>query len=142
MTSSAPLATILKQYGYSVTKQRQAVFAALHDQEPLSMRQVVGQCPAIDRASVYRTIGLFEKLGIVQRLQSGWKYKLELSGAFHIHHHHATCLSCGTTIKLPEHTALEKQLREIAETHRFHLQSHQLELQGYCSNCASKPFPL
>lgn len=131
------LATTLKLASQSVTTARSCVFAALQNQGPQTMQQLVSRCPSIDRASVYRTIALFEQLGIVQRLQTGWKYKLELSGAFHEHHHHASCLVCGVTIDLPENTALEHELHKLAATYNFHVERHQLELQGICQNCAA-----
>jgi Fe2+ or Zn2+ uptake regulation protein len=82
------LEQILKKRSYSVSSPRQVVFEALQNMEPQSMRELLAACqPKIDRATLYRTINLFEKLGIVQRLQIGWKYKLELSNAFQEHHH-------------------------------------------------------
>lgn len=128
--------TLLKNHGYSVTKVRLLVFAALQDQEPQTMQQIVHVCkPKIDRASVYRTITLFEQLGIVQRLQIGWKYKLELSDSFHHHHHHLTCRRCGAVIPLHEDSALEERLAELSRQYAFTMQGHQLEIQGICQNC-------
>ncbi len=125
----------LQSAGYSLTTARRNVFEALQNQEPQTMHQLVLRCQTVDRASVYRTVSLFEKLGILQRLQAGWKYTLELSDAFHEHHHHATCLRCGASIALPEDDELEQLLRTIAETHGFQVERHQLELQGVCAAC-------
>jgi Fur family transcriptional regulator, ferric uptake regulator len=128
--------TTLKTAGYSLTKSRQLVFTALQDKEPQTMHEIVAACAGqADRASVYRTIALFERLGIVQRLQIGWKYKLELSDAFHHHHHHLTCRRCGKTMPLPEDTQLEKRLEDLAGTQNFVMQGHQLEIQGLCQSC-------
>lgn len=99
------------------------------------MHQLVERCKSVDRASVYRCVALFERLGIIQRLQTGWKYKLELSSDFHEHHHHATCLGCGASIVLPEDAALEQRFHDMAQAHGFSVQRHQLELQGYCRSC-------
>ncbi len=99
------------------------------------MHALVERCEDIDRASVYRAISLFEKLGIVERLQTGWKYKLELTDSFHDHHHHATCLQCGASIVLPEDAALEQQIVQIASIDGFRVMRHQLEIQGYCATC-------
>ena len=126
----------LKRAGYSVTATRREVFAALQGKEPQTMRELLATCQGkADRASVYRTIGLFEQLGIVKRLQIGWKYKLELSDAFHHHHHHLTCTSCGRTTPFEENTELEQQLAQLAANHRFAMHDHQLEIQGICSDC-------
>lgn len=129
----------LKTAGYSVTRSRKVVFAALQDKEPQTMREILQACEArVDRASVYRAISLFEELGIVKRLQIGWKYKLELSDAFHHHHHHLTCLRCGTVMPLAEDTTIEQRLKAIAAAHSFSLEEHQLEIQGICQRCQTK----
>ncbi len=100
------------------------------------MQQLVSRCRiTIDRASVYRTVRLFEQLGIVQRLQIGWKYKLELSNAFQDHHHHLTCLHCSAVTPLPEDLVLEAQLTRLAQQHNFDARDHQLEIRGLCLNC-------
>lgn len=131
------LKTTLKTNRQSLTTVRLAVFSALQGKEPQTMRELVEACGGqVDRASVYRTVALFERLGIVQRLQIGWKYKLELSDAFHQHHHHLTCSRCGITIPLPEDTSLERRLHQLAQTQGFTMQGHQLEIQGLCKNCS------
>jgi Fur family transcriptional regulator, ferric uptake regulator len=136
------LGTMLGTWAYSLTKTRRAVFAALQDKEPQTMQEVVAACRGqADRASVYRTIKLFEKLGIVQRLQIGWKYKLELSDRFHNHHHHLTCLKCGRLLPLPADEILEQRLRLLADRQNFRMQGHQLEIQGLCAACSDKANP-
>ena len=128
--------TVLKTWAYSLTKTRQAVFKALQDKEPQTMHEIIMACNGqTDRASVYRTILLFEKLGIVQRLQIGWKYKLELSDRFHRHHHHMTCQNCSQTYALPADQKLEARLRQLAYKQNFRMTGHQLEIHGVCDNC-------
>ena len=130
------IATALKKQGYSLTKTRQAVFKALADSDALSMNQLVRKLQhKMDRSSIYRTIELFEKLGIVNRLQIGWKYKLELSEAFAGHHHHATCLNCEKIIAFEESQELESDIHKLAEGLGFKLTSHTLELRGLCNDC-------
>lgn len=132
----AALQRALQQEHLSVTSPRRVVFQALQDTEPQTMPQLIACCRGvINRASVYRTITLFERLGIVQRLQIGWKYKLELSNAFQHHHHHLTCLQCGSVTPLPEDALLEKQLDRLARRHDFAAQDHQLEIRGHCASC-------
>lgn len=99
------------------------------------MSELVADCASVDRASVYRTAELFEKLGIVMRIPNGWKYRLELGEAFLEHHHHATCRKCGASIAMPENPALEASLRELAARRDFALESHQIELVGLCAAC-------
>jgi len=130
---------VLKQNGQKLTTARKIVFEALQDKEPQTMQEVYSYCEGFaDRSSVYRTIALFEQIGIVKRLQIGWKYKLELSDDFHHHHHHLTCLNCGKTIPLHEDDELEKRLKFLSEKQGFLITEHQLEIQGYCSDCQPK----
>jgi len=137
MDSSNPLQAALHQHGQSLTKPRRAVYAALQGEEPLTVPELIARCSGVDRASVYRTISLFERLGIIQRLQTGWKYKLELSDQFHDHHHHATCLGCGKAEVLAEDASLEAHLSQLARASGFSVARHQLELQGWCADCQS-----
>jgi Fur family ferric uptake transcriptional regulator len=125
---------LLKEQGYNVTNARLAVFKALVGHEPMSMRTLVERSGAIDRASVYRAIDLFEKLGIVQRLNTGWKYRLELTDKFTDHHHHLTCTQCGKTTALNE-DELEAFIENIAHEYGFSPTSHQIEIQGICNEC-------
>ena len=90
-----------------------------------------------DRASLYRTIKLFETLGIVNRVPDGWKYKLELSDLFSVHHHHLSCLKCGLIIDIDDDQALEAQISQLAGRYQFAPSRHQLEIQGYCQKCLS-----
>ncbi|MBL8121983.1 transcriptional repressor [Candidatus Saccharibacteria bacterium] len=135
MNSQNIFENALKQNHISLTKPRQAVFDALQHHKSLSMAELVSACSDVDRASVYRTTDTFEKLGIIMRIPTGWKYRLELGEAFHEHHHHATCSSCGASIALPEDPALERRLQDLAHRRNFTLTSHQIELTGLCETC-------
>jgi Fe2+ or Zn2+ uptake regulation protein len=128
---------LLKANGQSVTKARLQVFEALLAQEPMAMHHLVARAGQVDRASVYRAVDLFERLGIVQRLNTGWKYKLELSDKFAEHHHHLTCADCGKTIAMNE-GELESIITRLAAAHNFKPTAHQIEIQGLCADCQAK----
>lgn len=136
------LKSALAAAGYSLTKPRKAVFAALQVNEPLTLKQLIAACPSVDRASVYRTIALFEKLAIAHRLQIGWKYKFELSDSFQHHHHHLTCLECGKIIPLQEDQTLELRLERLAQAYWFNMVGHQLEIHGTCQECQPQTAPI
>lgn len=130
------LTTTLKSNKYSLTTARKSVFMALLDKEPQTMAELVKIIDnKIDRASIYRVVALFEQLGIVDRLQIGWKYKLELGDAFRSHHHHITCTSCGRTQMFEESRIIEFELKQLALEADFTETGHQLELRGLCKTC-------
>lgn len=128
-------ATTLKQSGYSSTATRHEVFAALSQQHPISMAELVKLCTQSDRASVYRTVELFEKLNIVTRVYVGWKYKLELSDTFSAHHHHLSCVVCGKVVIITESPVIERAIINLTNKAGFAPDSHQLEIRGTCETC-------
>lgn len=135
---SDTLKAILKQKGFSLTKPRKAVFELLLNHEPQSLQELITRSRGnVDRSTIYRTTELFEKLGIVHRLNIGWKYKLELSEAFSEHHHHMHCTNCGRTFALPANTMLETMIETTAAKENFSPRGHQLEIYGLCPECAS-----
>lgn len=126
----------LKDSGYSVTKPRLVTFEVLtNTKQPLTMQELIRRTnKQVDRASVYRTIDIFEASGITQRIYSGWKYKLELSDNFQEHHHHFTCTNCGLVIPI-HNQEIEKIIDELSASQKFQTSSHQLEIQGLCEKC-------
>ena len=136
LSNERVLKTILRDRGYSITKPRLAIFDALQGSSPLFMHELVARLDtAVNRASVYRTIDLFEKLHITNRLSIGWKYKIELSDTFNEHHHHIVCTICNKIEDLLENAALEHEILHLGTQHGYHIASHQIELRGICLNC-------
>ena len=131
------LKSILKAGGHSLTKPRKVVFDLMLNQAPQSMQVLVQRSrDKVDRATVYRTIELFERLGIVRRLNIGWKYKIELTDAFSGHHHHMYCTNCGRVFDLPDNPMLETMIETVAVKSGFAARGHQLEVFGLCANCS------
>ncbi len=130
------LKSALREAGVSVTAARCTVFEAIAHNGPLTMAELV-DCVKddTDRASAYRTIELFERLGITQRIYTGWKYKIELTDAFHEHHHHLTCTQCGSLYDIPQNSAVESYMETLAAAQGFRMTKHQLEIQGVCKKC-------
>jgi len=131
------LRSLLKENGSSLTKPRKIIFDLLLNQDPQSMQVLAKRAEGkVDRATVYRTVMLFEELGIARRLNIGWKYKIELSDVFTGHHHHMYCTSCSRTYDLPENPMLETMIDTVAAKSGFAPRGHQLEVYGLCQNCS------
>jgi Fur family transcriptional regulator, ferric uptake regulator len=126
----------LKQHQVSITKPRKQLYDILSHSEPLTMQELLATLPELDKTTIYRAVALFEKIGIIQRLQIGFTYKLELSNEFQEHHHHLTCIRCERTFALPEDDLVESRLTELARAQGFEPQDHQLEIRGLCQECA------
>jgi Fur family ferric uptake transcriptional regulator len=133
------LKVLLKKSGSSLTEPRKIVFDLLLNQKPQTMQVLVGRAGnKVDRASVYRTMELFERLGIVNRLNIGWKYKFELSDVFQEHHHHFHCTNCGTTLSLAPNAMLETMIDTVAAKSGHAARGHQLEVSGLCADCKNR----
>ncbi len=128
----------LRSSDYSFTTPRQKIFEALAKHGPLTTARLAEYAkPSIDRATVYRTVELFERLGIANRIWHGFKSQIELSEIFTPHHHHAVCQQCGKSIDIIN-SELEKLLSTIAKQHSFLALSHIIELTGYCKACQAE----
>lgn len=120
----------MKSTGFRLTKVRQAVLAYLERvQEPQTATAIFhGLGEPHDLASVYRTIELFETLGIAAREQQG---KLAAYVLADRHHHHIVCRSCDA------HTCLPCEV-SVRAPNGFSAVHHQVMLTGVCATCAGK----
>lgn len=133
------LKALLQKNNASFSKTRKAIFELLQNQGPQTVQVLVKRAEGkADRATVYRTLELFERLGIVHRLNIGWKYKYELSDVFLEHHHHFYCSNCGKSYDLPANSMLETMVDSAAAKEGFSPRGHQLEIYGLCSACISQ----
>lgn len=130
------LSALLKKNSASLTKPRKAIFDLLYGKGPQTIAELIKAAGGkVDRASVYRTIELFEELGIVHRLNIGFKYKIELSDIFQGHHHHFYCTNCRQTYELAGNPMLETMIDSTVAKEGFSARGHQLEIYGVCNNC-------
>lgn len=130
---------VLVENNQSVTKARLRTFQLLLHEQPQSMKRLIERAAGdVDRVSVYRNIELFERLGIVQKVYIGWKYKVELSDMFTSHHHHLLCLGCGKVVDIEDERHIEAFIQRVAQEQGFTVRGHQFEIEGYCKACSRK----
>lgn len=119
-----------------LTEPRRDIFRILETRDqPLTLGEIIKTSQFAERTSVYRTLQLFTKLGIVDMIQVGFKQRYELAEPFKAHHHHLVCVKCGELIDLERTPRLEKLVSKLASAHNYELTAHHVELQGICNNC-------
>jgi Fe2+ or Zn2+ uptake regulation protein len=130
----------LQLAGERVTAPRLGVFRLLmrYAPMPLSKLIVLAKEDGIDTVTVYRTVDLFRKLGLVQEIGYGRHRRFELSDNFQIHHHHFTCTVCGQMTDFDSET-IEAELQRMGVRLGFEIHSHQLEAAGRCARCLVAP---
>jgi Fur family ferric uptake transcriptional regulator len=91
----------------------------------------------IGLTSIYRTLDLFESLGMVFKIMNGSnvKYKLcELEN----HHHHIVCKTCGSVVEL-DFCDISKWSKKVMESTGYQVTDHQLNFYGLCKACQPLP---
>lgn len=98
--------------------------------------------PGIGLTTVYRTLELFHRLRVVQKVASPdgqGRYELR-PGESKWHHHHLICLSCGKIIDYQDFAEEELQLvkkteKVLSQKHNFMIFDHNIEFLGLCEKC-------
>lgn len=133
---------LMKNAGYKLTNQRRKVFECLEKSRDVHItteeiyQRLKEDNKDIGIATVYRTLLIFDELGIVQKLDiddNGTRYELVSEFSSH-HHHHLICTSCN---KVEEVTIdlLDEVEDKIGKRHDFKIDNHDLNFYGTCKNC-------
>lgn len=129
--------------GIRLTAQRRALIetiqeAATHLDAASLLRLARERSPNINRATVYRTIELLKKLGMIDELDL-----MHLDGEKHYYevrterdHLHLACFACGKIIEFAT-PAFERLRHEIATANQFEIQVIRLEAGGLCGSCTA-----
>jgi Fur family transcriptional regulator, ferric uptake regulator len=131
----------LSERGIRMTDQRRAILtvietAAKHLDASQILRKARALDASIDRSTVYRTLDLLKRHGLIDELDlmhikgEGHYYERKL-GRDHIH---MACLRCGKITEFVSKTfeSLKSQLERDCS---FHIVVARLEVGGYCAGC-------
>ncbi|MGN9134726.1 Fur family transcriptional regulator [Clostridium sp. HCP1S3_B4] len=135
----------LKKKGYKLTPQRRAIVDTIIQSEGkhLTAEEIYDEvkkiCPEIGLATVYRTIQLFEQIGLVSKLQLNdgcSRYEIVHSDERHMHHH-LICNICNAVIEV-EDDLLEQLEEKIKKQYKFKILDHSVKFYGICEECQKK----
>ncbi|HTX21358.1 MAG TPA: Fur family transcriptional regulator [Candidatus Aquilonibacter sp.] len=105
---------------------------------PLTNREIFSEMPQhrCDLATIYRSMHLLEKMGMVKRFDFGdGVARFELVGENDDgHHHHLVCTKCNEVVEIEE-CFPERIEKRIAAKNRFKSVTHKLEFFGICPAC-------
>lgn len=129
----------LRKKGYKLTPQRLAVLDVLLESHghltPAELYdRVVCERPETGLVTVYRTLEIFLKLGLVCEIHStggGLAYIARVPSG---HHHHLICSACGTVLDFVD-CDLEDLEQRVSLVTGFEIENHFLELIGRCHDC-------
>jgi Fur family ferric uptake transcriptional regulator len=127
--------------GIRMTRQRRTILSVMETaRQHLDAAQILRRARKLDarvnRVTVYRTLGLLKRHGLVDELDL-----LHIRGDGHYYerrpqrdHLHIACLRCGKILEL-ESQLFERLKGQVERECSFHIAVTRVEMGGYCSNC-------
>jgi len=131
----------LSQRGIRMTQQRRAILSVIETaKKHLNAAQILRKAqaidPSVDRSTVYRTLHLLKRQGMVDELDL-----MHMEGEQHFYerktgkdHIHMACLRCGKITEF-ESEIFESLKAQLQKDCRFHIVVARLEVGGYCTAC-------
>jgi len=138
---SGRLQAELMSRGLRMTRQRRTILAVIETaQQHLDASQILRKArkldAEIDRVTVYRTIRLLKRHGLIDELDL-----MHIEGEKHYYerrpqrdHIHMACLRCGKITEF-ESDLFDRLKGQIERDCQFHIVVSRLEVGGYCSAC-------
>lgn len=136
-----PLEQELISRGVRMTHQRRLLVRIIQSAERhldavALWQRARAQDPTLNKVTVYRTLGMLKKHGLVDELDL-----MHLEGEKHYYeartirdHMHLACLKCGR-IQEFESSLFEKLKGQIERERQFRIQLVRVEAGGYCDRC-------
>ena len=129
----------LRRESRKITGPRAAILEILHAHpHPLTSKEILAALPKgeCDLATVYRSMHLLEKMGMIQRYHfhdGAARFELVSEGDDG-HHHHLVCVKCSAVVEIEECFPEEIE-KNIAQKNGYQNVTHKLEFFGNCPKC-------
>ena len=138
MEQPRDIAGELSKQGYRMTPQRMMILSAIESSEDhISAEeiyaQIIAKYPNVNISTVYRTLELLERLGLVTKTDLG-EGRVRYHPAEKGHHHHLICRECGAIIDLDE-SLLTSLKSTLLREYKFSADLRHLAILGRCVNC-------
>lgn len=133
----------LHERGFRMTPQRQLVLDAVEELEHATPEQICSSvqrlAPAVNITTVYRTLDLLERLGVVRHTHLGHGAP---SYSVREHEHlHLVCHWCGQVAEVPTEM-LDELAGQLRNGFGFRLDATHVALSGSCAKCAAEHPPV
>lgn len=139
MESTRVIAAELTKQGYRLTPQRLMILSAIEESDShISAEEIhariVARYPNVNVSTVYRTLELLKRLGLVTETDLG-EGRVRYHPAEKGHHHHLVCRECGAIIDLDE-SLLTPLKSALLREYQFSADLKHLAILGRCLSCA------
>jgi Fe2+ or Zn2+ uptake regulation protein len=130
-------ASLIRKQGFRLTPQRQLILDTVCEvgghataKEIHERIQVIA--PAVNRATVYRTLDFFRDLRLIVASDIGGKTVYEIADP--IPHHHLVCRRCGRVEALADHH-FHELFDHLMSEHNFEAELDHVTIPGICDDC-------
>jgi Fur family ferric uptake transcriptional regulator len=129
----------LRNHNLPVTPQRLAVAEVVSSRERHASADEIARAlsaggRAVGTATIYRTLELLVRSGLVMERDFGEGFKRYESARGMPQHEHLFCTTCGAVVEF-EDDRLDRMSTLLAESHGFTRSSHRLVIYGVCAAC-------
>lgn len=130
---------LLADAGHRITVPRRTVMEVLlYSEVPLSPQEIFKQGrtihPKLGLVTVYRTLAMFDKLGLVRRVHREDRCHGYLP-ASPGHRHALICQGCGQAVEFRGSDDLQALIDRIEAGTGYRVDDHLLQLFGLCPDC-------
>ncbi len=145
METVVNLKEVFKEKGYRYTAQREKIFDILMEQNTEHFTTsdifelVKAKYPDIGIATIYRTLLIFEKLCIINKLGSNDefnRYEFNTSADTQ-EHYHLICIKCGQISDIKD-KFMNEMSEKILKQYHFTVKGHSQKIYGICRACFMK----
>ncbi|MBS4914341.1 MAG: transcriptional repressor [Veillonella sp.] len=134
------IAQKLRSEGFKVTPQRIAIYQVLYGQNEHPTAEMIYQSlrnehPTMSLATVYKTMEIFEKIGLVKVLDIGdecSRYDWDTHN-----HPHLRCTVCNRVDDL-DGMEMEDMFHEVEMLSQYKVTGQQITFEGVCPDCQRK----
>ncbi len=138
MNQPEDIVSKLSELGYRLTPQRIMIVSAIeksdnHISAEEIYAQVVAKYPNVNISTVYRTLELLKRLGVVTETDMG-EGRVRYHPVRKGHHHHLVCQECGAIIALDE-SLLSSLKSALLREYKFSADLRHLAILGRCVKC-------
>lgn len=128
----------IRQRGFRMTPQRQLILDAVmtgkgHSTPDQIYNRVAKKAPALNRATVYRTLDFLAEQHLITSTDIGIGSKV-YEMATPQPHHHLVCERCGK-VEQVDHDVMASAFRHIEHSYGFKVTTDHLALFGLCRHC-------
>lgn len=147
--TASSLKAELNDRGWRLTPQRETIlniFQNLAKGKHLSAEDLYNvlqeQGENISLSTIYRTVKLMARLGILRELELAEGHKhYELNQPYPYHHHHLICVRCNKTIEFKNDSVL-KTGTKTAKKEGYYLLDCQMTIHAICPSCQRSLMPV